>query len=295
MTMICAVSPARSARDKDPTLSTLRFARMSSKIQIRATRNVVVNPMVRLTGRDRRAIRDGGRPRLGCAAIARQALAVPPCGPPPPPARPPPARRPPPGPQKRIKELEDELRVCREQITRLEVRLSNADVAQAALGAGAAAQGRDRGRGAGRGARGVAPIGPCRGQMPAAAGPTSPSLPPSPPLLRRWRGLPARARGVRGAAQAAAGKRAAPLGGAAVAADGAEEPEVRGRAGPRPLQPLQLGACQPGDAPAGRRRRGRRRRRRREGARRATAARDEPRGARGAGGGAAVAAPSGLP
>ncbi|GBF88418.1 hypothetical protein Rsub_01130 [Raphidocelis subcapitata] len=46
MTMICAASPARLARDRDPTLSTLRFARTGTRITIRARRNVVINAEV---------------------------------------------------------------------------------------------------------------------------------------------------------------------------------------------------------------------------------------------------------
>lgn len=44
--MICAASPARLARDRDPTLNTLRFARTGTRITITATRNVVVDPKV---------------------------------------------------------------------------------------------------------------------------------------------------------------------------------------------------------------------------------------------------------
>jgi hypothetical protein len=46
MTMVCAASPARLARDRDPTLSTLRFASTSSTIRIVVKQNVEVNPQV---------------------------------------------------------------------------------------------------------------------------------------------------------------------------------------------------------------------------------------------------------
>ncbi|KAI8475651.1 MAG: P-loop containing nucleoside triphosphate hydrolase protein [Monoraphidium minutum] len=48
MTMVCAASPARCARDRDPTLSTLRFAATSAAIKISARQNVEVNPAVRV-------------------------------------------------------------------------------------------------------------------------------------------------------------------------------------------------------------------------------------------------------